>query len=102
MRGTRARFRCACCRRMGRRRRATSLKECSMASQSGTRRSARASMLRLGSWRTTRYDEFALISTTHEGVQVMPTRTAEAEWKGNLAEGEGRLKVGSGAFEGAY
>ena len=32
----------------------------------------------------------------------MPTRTAEAEWKGNLAEGEGRLKVGSGAFEGAY
>jgi len=32
----------------------------------------------------------------------MPTRTAEAEWKGNLAEGEGRLKVGSGAFEGPY
>jgi osmotically inducible protein OsmC len=32
----------------------------------------------------------------------MPTRTAEAEWKGSLAEGEGRLKVGSGAFEGPY
>lgn len=32
----------------------------------------------------------------------MPTRTAEAEWKGNLAEGEGKLKVGSGAFEGPY
>jgi osmotically inducible protein OsmC len=32
----------------------------------------------------------------------MPTRTAEAEWKGNLAEGEGTLKVGSGAFEGPY
>ncbi len=32
----------------------------------------------------------------------MPTRTAEAEWKGNLAEGAGRLKVGSGAFEGPY
>ena len=32
----------------------------------------------------------------------MPTRTAEAEWKGNLAEGEGRLKVGSGAFAGPY
>ena len=32
----------------------------------------------------------------------MPTRTAEAEWKGNLAEGGGRLKVGSGAFEGPY
>jgi osmotically inducible protein OsmC len=32
----------------------------------------------------------------------MPTRTAEAEWKGNLAEGSGRLKVGSGAFDGPY
>jgi osmotically inducible protein OsmC len=32
----------------------------------------------------------------------MPTRTAEAEWKGNLAEGEGSLKVGSGAFAGPY
>ena len=32
----------------------------------------------------------------------MPTRTAAAEWKGNLAEGNGRLKVGSGAFDGAY
>ncbi len=29
----------------------------------------------------------------------MPTRTAEAEWKGNLAEGSGGLlRVGSGAF----
>jgi lipoyl-dependent peroxiredoxin len=32
----------------------------------------------------------------------MPTRKAEAEWKGNLAEGNGTLKVGSGAFEGPY
>ena len=32
----------------------------------------------------------------------MPIRRAEAEWKGNLAEGSGRLKVGSGAFEGPY
>lgn len=32
----------------------------------------------------------------------MPTRTAEAEWKGNLAEGQGSLKVGSGAFTGPY
>lgn len=32
----------------------------------------------------------------------MPTRTAEAEWKGNLAEGSGNLKVGSGAFDGPY
>jgi lipoyl-dependent peroxiredoxin len=32
----------------------------------------------------------------------MPTRKAELEWEGNLAEGSGRLKVGSGAFEGPY
>src|SRR5438046_5701449 len=32
----------------------------------------------------------------------MPTQKAEAEWKGNLAEGSGRLKVGSGAFDGPY
>ena len=32
----------------------------------------------------------------------MPTRTAEAEWKGNLSEGSGSLKVGSGAFAGPY
>src|SRR5215470_14269192 len=32
----------------------------------------------------------------------MPTRKAEAEWNGNLAEGGGALKVGSGAFEGPY
>ncbi len=32
----------------------------------------------------------------------MATRTAEAEWKGNLARGQGTMKLGSGAFEGAY
>ena len=32
----------------------------------------------------------------------MPTRKAEAEWKGNLVEGSGRLKVASGAFDGPY
>jgi lipoyl-dependent peroxiredoxin len=32
----------------------------------------------------------------------MPTRKAEAEWKGNLAQGNGMLKVGSGAFAGPY
>jgi lipoyl-dependent peroxiredoxin len=32
----------------------------------------------------------------------MPIRKAEAEWKGNLVEGAGSLKVGSGAFEGPY
>src|SRR6187549_2579786 len=38
--------------------------------------------------------------TTERG--MMPTRKAEAEWEGNLAEGKGRLKVSSGAFEGPY
>jgi osmotically inducible protein OsmC len=32
----------------------------------------------------------------------MPTRKAEAEWKGNLSDGSGCLKVESGAFEGPY
>src|SRR5438132_14225566 len=32
----------------------------------------------------------------------MPTRTAEAEWNGNLLEGKGKVKLGSGAFEGSY
>jgi osmotically inducible protein OsmC len=32
----------------------------------------------------------------------MPVRKAEAEWNGNLTEGSGNLKVGSGAFEGEY
>src|SRR5438128_11584586 len=32
----------------------------------------------------------------------MPTRKAEAEWKGPLAEGSGRMAVGSGAFDGPY
>ena len=29
-------------------------------------------------------------------------RTSEAEWKGSITEGKGKLKLGSGAFEGAY
>jgi len=32
----------------------------------------------------------------------MPTRTAEAVWNGNLLEGKGQVKLGSGAFEGPY
>lgn len=32
----------------------------------------------------------------------MPERRAEAEWKGDLRKGAGRMKLGSGAFEGAY
>jgi osmotically inducible protein OsmC len=29
----------------------------------------------------------------------MPTRTAEAEWRGDLKTGKGEMKVGSGAFD---
>lgn len=32
----------------------------------------------------------------------MPTKKAEAIWKGNLKSGNGTMKVGSGAYEGAY
>jgi len=32
----------------------------------------------------------------------MPTRKAEAEWTGSLKDGSGRVKLGSGAFEGSY
>lgn len=32
----------------------------------------------------------------------MHVRTAVAVWEGNLKDGKGRMKLGSGAFEGAY
>jgi len=32
----------------------------------------------------------------------MPVRKAEAVWEGNLMKGKGKMKFGSGAFEGAY
>lgn len=32
----------------------------------------------------------------------MPVRTAEAQWNGNLREGNGTMKLGSGAYNGAY
>ena len=32
----------------------------------------------------------------------MPTRNAEAEWKGSIIDGNGSMRLGSGAFEGAY
>jgi len=32
----------------------------------------------------------------------MAVRTSEAVWKGNLREGQGTMKLGSGAFEGRY
>ncbi len=32
----------------------------------------------------------------------MPVRNANAVWEGNLKEGHGKVKLGSGAFEGQY
>jgi osmotically inducible protein OsmC len=32
----------------------------------------------------------------------MALRTGEAEWDGTIREGKGRMRLGSGAFEGAY
>jgi osmotically inducible protein OsmC len=33
---------------------------------------------------------------------VMATRKADAEWRGNLAEGSGHMRLGSGAFRGRF
>lgn len=32
----------------------------------------------------------------------MPTRKADAVWEGNLKEGKGTMRLGSGAYQGAY
>jgi len=32
----------------------------------------------------------------------MPIRIADAMWEGNLKDGKGRMKLGSGAFDGTY
>ena len=32
----------------------------------------------------------------------MATRTSTAEWKGTLKQGSGKMRFGSGAYEGAY
>ncbi len=32
----------------------------------------------------------------------MPVRTSEAQWNGDLMQGSGTMKLGSGAFEGTY
>ena len=32
----------------------------------------------------------------------MPARTSEAEWRGDLKQGQGTVRLGSGAFEGKY
>src|SRR3972149_4233326 len=36
------------------------------------------------------------------GGEIMPIRIADAIWEGNLKDGKGRMKFGSGAFDGAY
>jgi osmotically inducible protein OsmC len=36
------------------------------------------------------------------GGNTMAVRKAEAVWEGNLAQGKGKMKLGSGAFEGAF
>jgi osmotically inducible protein OsmC len=40
--------------------------------------------------------------TIHPRRCIMPIRTAEARWEGNLKNGKGRVKLGSGVFEGSY
>jgi lipoyl-dependent peroxiredoxin len=32
----------------------------------------------------------------------MASRTSEAEWRGDLKDGQGEIKLGSGAFSGSY
>lgn len=32
----------------------------------------------------------------------MPVRKAEAVWEGTLKDGSGKVRLGSGAFEGQY
>jgi osmotically inducible protein OsmC len=32
----------------------------------------------------------------------MPVRSADAEWEGSLKEGKGKMRFGSGAYEGQY
>ena len=32
----------------------------------------------------------------------MPIRTANADWRGNLKEGSGHMRFGSGAYDGAF
>jgi osmotically inducible protein OsmC len=32
----------------------------------------------------------------------MPVRTADAQWEGTLQDGKGQMRLGGGAYEGAY
>lgn len=44
-----------------------------------------------------------LVKFTEERTKAaMAVRNAEAVWEGNLRQGKGSVKLGSGAFEGAY
>jgi osmotically inducible protein OsmC len=42
------------------------------------------------------------LARSQDKEEPVAIRTAEAEWKGNLQQGKGKMKLGSGAFEGAY
>src|SRR5437588_9876862 len=46
----------------------------------------------------TRYNQSKQIT----GRTNMAKRTSSAVWEGNLREGKGKVKLGSGAFEGQY
>ena len=48
-----------------------------------------------------RYNPYDTPTSTKEG-STMPVRSSEAVWEGSLREGAGRVKLGSGAFEGPY
>jgi hypothetical protein len=43
-----------------------------------------------------------LDNATRKELTIMLTRTADAVWEGNLKDGKGTMKVGSGAFDGPY
>jgi len=40
--------------------------------------------------------------TPHEKETIMPTRSASAVWEGDLKQGKGNIKLGSGAWQGNY
>jgi lipoyl-dependent peroxiredoxin len=46
-------------------------------------------------------DELISLNISQGGTK-MPVRKAEATWEGKLRDGKGTMKVGSGAFQGAY
>src|SRR5918994_6579671 len=42
------------------------------------------------------------ITSRRKEQETMPIRKAQAAWQGTFREGEGTMRLGSGAFEGAY